>query len=94
MFDFIFVVYVMMTVYLIAKRGGIDSRAFDFKNVYKIRSEYDNLGSIDGYLVNWCAKAFFPVMSSYMFLRKKIIPLVLAFLLQIGLYLSYGYKTF
>lgn len=93
-FDFLFVIYVLITIYLIAKRGGIDSRALDFKNVYQIRSEYDNLGSIDGYLVNWSAKAFFPVMSSYMFIRKKKIPLVMTFLLQIGLYSAYAYKAF
>ncbi len=93
-FDFLFVVHVLMTLYLIAKRGGIDTRALNFKNVYQIRSEYDNLRSIDGYLVNWSAKAFFPVMSSYMFLRKKKILLAITFLLQIGLYMSYGYKAF
>ena len=94
LFDILFVVYVLLTVYLIIKRGGIDARAFDFKNVYQIRSEYNNLRSLDGYLVNWSAKAFFPVMSAYMFLRNKKIALIVAFLMQIGLYLSYGYKAF
>lgn len=93
-FDALFVVYVVVTLFLIIKRGGIDPRAFDFKNVYKIRSEYDNLGKLDGYLVNWSAKALFPMMSSYMFLRKKRLAMIVSFCLQAGLYLSYGYKAF
>lgn len=93
-FDAIFVFYVVVTVYLIVKRGGIDLRALDFQNVYDIRSEYNNLKSIEGYLLNWSARAFFPAMSSYMFIRQKKPPLVLAFVLQIGLYMSYAQKTY
>ncbi len=93
-FNAIFAIYTLMTVYLILKRGGIDLRALNFRNVYDIRDEYNNLRSIDGYLMNWSARALFPAMSSYMFLRRKKGPLALAFLLQIGLYMSYGHKTF
>lgn len=92
--DILFALYVLLSAYLIIQRGGIDPRALDFRNVYLIRGEYEDLGTVNGYLVNWCAKAFFPAMSSYMFLKKRKIAVTVSFVLQIGLYMAYGVKAF
>lgn len=88
----LFWVYVAASLYLFAKRGGIDSRAFDFSDIYELRAE-DNIKGLDGYLKNWCVKALFPFFFLYTFEKKQYFRTVLCLVLQMLLYLSFGEKT-
>lgn len=88
-----FVIYILMNVLLVIKRGGIDARAFNFDTIYALRSE-NNISGIAGYFVNWCAKSFFPFFLLYFYVRKKYILLFPISILQLLLYLSFGNKAF
>lgn len=89
----IFYVFLLLNIFLIFERGGIDSRAFDFDTVYDLRSE-NNITGLLGYIVNWCAKSFFPFFFIYFYYKKKIPISVLLISLQVLLYLSFGNKAF
>jgi len=88
----LFFAYIGISVYLFLKRGGIDSRALDFSEVYDLRAE-DTIRGIDGYLKNWCVKMLFPFFLLYTFEKKQYIRTALCVVLQILLYLSFGEKT-
>lgn len=91
----LFLFYILITVYLIIKRGGIDTRAlnFDSSSIYELRSEFTITG-IWGYILNWCAKVFCPFFFAYFFYKKKRLNMLLILLVQLLLYFSYGYKAY
>ena len=91
--NYIFVIYILINVYLVLRRGGIDSRAFDFNTIYELRAENELSGTVV-YLLNWCAKAFCPFFFTYFYYRKKYSMLLLISILQLSLYLSFGNKSF
>ena len=93
-FNTLFVLYIVITVYEIVQRGGIDLRALYLQSVYDLRSEYTDLGSINGYLVSWCAKAMCPFFLGYYYLEKKYGRCLICIFLQFLLYLSYGFKAY
>lgn len=88
----LFWIYVVISVYLFFKRGGIDSRAFDFGEIYELRAE-DTIRGLDGYLKNWCVKMLFPFFFLYSIEKKQYIRSALCVVLQLLLYLSFGEKT-
>lgn len=90
---FIFVFYVIFTVYLFIKRGGIDTRAFNFDLIYDLRSE-NKIQGILGYIMNWCTKAYFPFFFLYFFYKKKYSMLFFVIMFQLLMYLSFGNKAF
>lgn len=85
--------YLITTIFLIIQRGGIDPRAFNFDEVYDLRSE-NQLGGIYGYLMNWSAKALCPFFFAYFYFKKKYIFLIPIVILQLLMYLSFGNKAF
>nr|WP_279011903.1 hypothetical protein [Vagococcus fluvialis] len=89
----IFYLYLAISFYLFFKRGGIDIRALDFDTVYDLRRE-SNISGLDGYLINWCAKAFSPFFYAYFSYYKKSIKKVMVISVQLLLYLSFGNKAF
>ena len=90
--EVLFWVYVAASIYLFIKRGGIDSRAFDFSDIYELRAE-DNIKGLDGYLKNWCVKVLFPFFFLYTYEKKRYFRTFLCLVLQMLLYLSFGEKT-
>lgn len=92
-FNLVFLVYCAINIYEVIKRGGIDLRTLDFIAAYDVRSEYSGLGSLDGYLVEWCAKAFFPFFCVIYVSQKKYIRVAVCVILQLSLYLSFGFKS-
>ncbi|WP_291569567.1 hypothetical protein [Clostridium sp. UBA4548] len=88
-----FVFYVITTVYLIIKRGGIDARALNFDLIYDMRAE-NELNGIWGYLMNWSTKALCPFFFAYFYLRKKYLFIIPILALQLMMYLSFGNKAF
>jgi len=87
-----FIIYVAVCLFLIIKRGGIDSRAFDFSTIYSLRAE-DTIRGFSGYLKNWCVKALFPFFFLFYYERKKYQYSALCITLQLLLYLAFGEKT-
>lgn len=90
----IFILYVFTCIFMGIKRGGIDQRAFSFDSIYSLRSEEYSQTIIEGYLVNWCAKALFPTLSVYFLYSKQYIKNIICLALQCFLYLCYGYKAY
>ena len=76
------------------KRGGVDSRALSFESIYSLRGEAYSQTALEGYLINWCTKALFPTLSIYFVYTKKYTKTIICFVLQIFLYLCYGYKAY
>ncbi|WP_340392689.1 hypothetical protein [Paenibacillus sp. FSL E2-0190] len=91
--NFIFFLYILITLYLIVRRGGIDARAFNFDSVYDLRSE-NELSGILGYLMNWSAKVFCPFFFAFFFYKKRKWVLLSILGLQLLMYLSFGFKAF
>ena len=89
----IFLFFTISMVLLIYIRGGIDARAFDFKNIYSLREE-ESIGGIMGYIKNWIPKLLFPLLFGYFFLKKKWVWLLTTVFFEILLYLSFGNKAF
>jgi oligosaccharide repeat unit polymerase len=89
----LFILYILITVYLIVKRGGIDLRAFDFHSIYDLRSEVQFSG-LSGYLLNWSAKVLCPFFFAYFLFRKNKRKMILVLILQLSLYLSFGFKAY
>lgn len=89
----IFVIYFLSTLYLIIKRGGIDLRTLNFDLVYDLRSE-SQISGISGYLMNWSTKVFCPFFIVYFYYRKKYLIIVPILILQLMMYLSFGFKAF
>lgn len=92
--NIIFIIYICMCIFMGIRRGGIDSRAFSFDFIYSLRAEFYSQTVVEGYLVNWCAKALFPTLSIYFIYRKKYIKVAICISLQVFLYLCYGYKAY
>jgi hypothetical protein len=88
-----YILFCLISVYLIYVRGGIDSRAFDFTTIYSLRSE-NNISGLNGYLLNWVTKALCTFLFVYFYYYKKYIHLFLIIALQLLMYLSYGNKAF
>ncbi|CEG29107.1 hypothetical protein [Bacillus sp. B-jedd] len=89
----IFIFYVLVTLYLIIERGGIDFRALNFQTIYSLRSE-KGFSGILGYLLNWSAKVFFPFFFAYFLYSKKKWNCTIVLCLQLLLYLSFGFKAY
>lgn len=90
----IFIFYLLITFFLILLRGGIDPRAFNFDTIYELREE-NNITGILGYLLNWSAKALFPVFFLYfLFIKRNLFYAFIIFFMQIFLFLSFGNKAF
>ncbi|MCG1021404.1 O-antigen polymerase [Sutcliffiella horikoshii] len=90
---FLFIFYIILSVFLIIQRGGIDFRAFNFDTIYDLRAE-NNISGFLGYMVNWCAKVLFPFFFMYYLYKKNIKMILLVSSLQLLLYLSFGNKAF
>ncbi|MCQ6274676.1 hypothetical protein JMM81_06765 [Bacillus sp. V3B] len=91
--NIIFIIYILITVFMIIQRGGIDLRALDLSSIYKIRSEASFSGIL-GYLLNWSAKVLCPFFFAYFLYRKKKWKLLFVLVLQLLLYLSFGFKAY
>ncbi|WP_112182122.1 MULTISPECIES: hypothetical protein [Paraliobacillus] len=89
----LFIIYILITVYMIIKRGGIDFRAFNFNSIYDLRSEI-HFSGISGYLLNWCAKVFCPFFFAYFLFKRQKGKMFLILMLQLLLYLSFGFKAY
>lgn len=92
--NFIFIIYVFVCIFMGVKRGGVDSRALSFESIYSLRGEAYSQTALEGYLINWCTKALFPTLSIYFVYTKKYTKTIICFVLQIFLYLCYGYKAY
>lgn len=90
----IFIGYVLIAIFLGIKRGGIDARSFSFKSIYDLRSETSNISGIESYLVEWCAKSFFPIFVVYFTYVKKYVKAIICLGTQIFLYLCFGFKAY
>lgn len=90
----LFICYCLITIYMGILRGGIDVRALSLSTIYSLRDEESSLGGLGGYLLNWCAKSFFPMFATYYLYRKKYCRLFMCFGCQIFLYLCYGFKAY
>ena len=88
----IFAVYLVTTIALIVMNGGIKLRMIDFAIASQSREE--NISGFSGYLLNWCAKSLMPLFLAYFGYFKKKNWAIVVSLLQIGLYFSYGFKSF
>lgn len=86
------VIYIFTSVALIIMNGGIKMQMLDLTVASKARE--GNISGYTGYLLNWCAKSMMPLFLAYFGYFKKKGWVVLVILLQIGLFLSYGFKTF
>lgn len=90
--NLIFVLSIIILTLRIIKFGGVDTRSFNFNNIYELRSEIQYYG-IWGYLVSWLGKLLIPLcIIMYMMKRKKLL-FLLSCILQVLLYLSTGSKT-
>jgi hypothetical protein len=89
----VFLTYILISIYLIIQRGGVDIRSFSFQDIYELRSE-QKLGILDGYLVNWVSKVFTPFFIAYGLYKKKKYIYITAIIVQVMLYLSFGFKAF
>lgn len=88
----VFAIYILTTIALIVMNGGIKLQMIYFAIASQSREE--NISGFSGYLLNWCAKSLMPLFLAYFgyFRKKKWI--IIVSLLQVGLYFSYGYKSF
>lgn len=91
--NIIFILYLLITLFMIIQRGGIDFRALDLSSIYEIRSEASFSGVL-GYLLNWCAKVFCPFFFAYFIYKKNRRKQFLVLILQLLLYLSFGFKAY
>ena len=85
-------IYVVSSIALIVMNGGIKLRMLDFKIASQSRDE--NISGYAGYLLNWCDKSFMPLFAAYFGFFKKKKWVILVGLLQVGLYFSFGFKSF
>ena len=85
-------VYIISSIALIIMNGGIKFKMLDFAIASQSREE--NISGYAGYLLNWCAKSFMPLFAAYFGYLKKKRWVVLVGALQVGLYFSYGFKSF
>lgn len=88
----VLVIYILSAIALIIMNGGIKLKMLDFRIASQSREE--NISGYAGYLLNWCAKSFMPLFAAYFGFFKKKKWVVLVGLLQIGLYFSFGFKSF
>ena len=86
------VVLVVLCVYLVYKNRGIHLSAL-ISDLYGVRSE-NNTSGLLGYALNWCAKSFIPLFLAYFLLRRQWIGVAFVSVLQIILFLSFGFKAF
>ena len=92
MINLIFVVYVIFCFVLIIRNGGIHLRAI-IKDLYQVRSE-NNLSGLFGYILNWCAKSYMPFFFIYFYIKRNFKAVALVSVLQVLLFLSYGFRAF
>ena len=85
-------VYILSAIALIIKNGGFNVHIADFGVASQARE--NNISGFAGYLLNWCAKSFMPLFVAYFGFLKKKKWVIFISLLQIGLFFSYGFKTF
>ena len=84
--------YFMLCLYVVLKNGGIHFRAI-FADLYLARSR-NNLSGVTGYILNWCAKAFTPLLIAYFYAKKKWIWVGVVCAFQVLLFISFGFKAF
>lgn len=92
--ELIFYFYIFACIYLGIKRGGIDMRSLNLGSIYSLRSEYNGTGTISGYLLNWCTKAFFPTLTTYYLFTNHKFKVLIAILMQFFLFMCYGSKAY
>lgn len=92
-FYILFCVYIVLAAYLVMKRGGIDRRALSLDDLYALREE-NNLTGLSSYLINWCAKSFFPVYCLYFYYGRHKGRMLICVFTQLLLYLSTGDKSY
>ena len=92
-FKKLFWLYFAITCLLFLRRGGVDTRAFDFDQVYDIRRE-NNIAGILGYFVNWTTKVLAPFFFAFGFIYKKYSYILIVIIMQLLMYLSFGNKAF
>lgn len=86
------VIYILLCIYLILQNGGIHLSSI-ITDLYMVRSA-NSISGFTGYILNWCAKSFMPLFFVYFFIKKQWLGVVLVSVLQIGLFLSFGFKAF
>lgn len=93
LFYLIFAFYIISSLLLIVRRGGINPQTLNIYYISRVRSG-NNLSGTWGYLLNWCAKSFSPMFFAYFAYKRKWIYVTIVSAIQLMLYLSYGYKAF
>lgn len=88
-----FFVYVVFSFLLFSYQGGFDVRVLDFSTIYDLREE-STLPTLVGYILNWSAKVGTPFFFAYFYYKKMWLRMSIVLLIQLMLYLSYGYKAF
>lgn len=88
----IFCIYVLACIILVFHNGGIHINAI-LSDLYSVRGE-NNLSGLFGYFLNWCAKSFMPLFFVYFFIQRKWYGVVLTCVLQMLLFVSYGFKAY
>ncbi|WP_346930952.1 O-antigen polymerase [Clostridium sp.] len=91
--EMFFYIYILIALFLIIKRGGIDTRAFNFDTIYELRAENELIG-IWGYMTNWVTKVFGPFFFAYNIYFNKKYKCVIVIFIQLLMYLSFGNKAF
>lgn len=90
----LFVFYCGCVLYLCIKGGGIDLRALSLIESVQIRNDASELSALDGYLLNWMAKAFTPFFMGYMLYKRKYILNLICMINQVLLYFTFGHKAY
>lgn len=88
----ILIVYILSSLLLVVQNGGIHLNAI-ISDLYLVRSE-NKISGFSGYLLNWCAKSFMPFFFVYFYIKKKWIGVLITCILQVLLFVSFGFKAF
>ncbi len=89
----LFVVYIVSSLILVIRNGGINKSTFMIYQVSSTRTT-NNISGLWGYLLNWCAKSFSPMFFAYFAYKKKWVWVAVVCIIQAIFYLSFGFKAF
>ena len=87
-----FLLFVLLDIYLIIRRGGVDFRSLNFFKLYELRSEFV-MSTIDAYLFNWSIKVFFPFFFTYYLFKRNFKLMGVAAFMQVLMFLAFGNKA-
>lgn len=92
LFLLIFGVYIISSLFLVIRNGGINPNTLLISRVSSTREGIE--GGVWGYLLNWCAKSFSPMLFAYFAYKKKWLWVFVVCVIQALLYFSFGFKAF